>query len=167
MWSTLHLQRPPARGSGCLEKPWRHDQLLISGDGQHTLRTVSRRLSQKEPEADSSPADKMEWLISEARKLKAQTSGETTNETRAEDREARMEESRGEARAQKGALKEDILATLTDTSRELSRVIGLLERQEIVAPEPRILPRYCCYCGRYLLPNALYCDRCGASVEGT
>ena len=26
--------------------------------------------------------------------------------------------------------------------------------------------RYCCYCGRDLLPYALYCDYCGASVQG-
>jgi hypothetical protein len=118
-------------------------------------------LSQKDSEVDASPAGKIEWLISEARKLKTPKS----DEKKAEDIELPTEENRDEAQAQKRTMKEDILTTLTDTSRELSRVIGLLERQEIVPPEPQVPRRFCRLCGRYLVPNAFYCDRCGARVD--
>jgi len=75
-------------------------------------------------------------------------------------------EAEGEAPTLKRTLKEEILVTLTETSRELSRIIGVLKDEQAPPTESQILPRYCCYCGRDLLPNALYCDRCGTSVKG-
>jgi len=114
----------------------------------------------------TNPTDKIEWLIDEARKAKTvrEPSGsqvesekkETTGETKVE----------GGTSAPKGSLKEEILVTLTETSKELSRIIGILIDEREAAPsEPQILPRYCCYCGRDLLPNSLYCDQCGAGVK--
>lgn len=79
---------------------------------------------------------------------------------------ARGERAEGEAPTSRKALKEEILVTLTETSKELSRIIGVL-LDERATTEPQILPRYCYHCGRDLLPNALYCDRCGTSVKGT
>jgi len=127
---------------------------------------VPHGLSKKETQTKSDLADKIERLIDEAKKGKAAADPSKIRE--AEKRPtAQGEKAEGEAPTSKKALREEILVTLTETSKELSRIIGvLLDEKEAPPTEPQILPRYCCYCGRDLLPNALYCDRCGAGVKG-
>jgi len=126
-------------------------------------------LSKKEAPTSSAPADKIERLIDEAKKAKRSVQSSRAQEPEsARELTARGERAEGEAPTSRKALKEEILVTLTETSKELSRIIGvLLDEREIAPAEPQALPRYCSYCGRNLLPNALYCDRCGASVKST
>jgi len=126
-------------------------------------------LSKKEDQTETGLTEKIERLISEAKKAKTGTaiSQEAESRKKTESKAAAEEEAGGEGMGLKKTLKEEILVTLTETSKELSRIIGvLLDEREVPPTEPQILPRYCCYCGRDLLPNALYCDRCGASVRG-
>ena len=112
-------------------------------------------MSGSEERSGASPAEKIEWLISEAKKVKAEIDAKTGQPE--EKRVPVLDES----------LKEEIRATLTETSDELSRIAGLLvEEKEAEREQALILPRFCCYCGRRLLPNAVYCDRCGAHVKG-
>lgn len=118
-------------------------------------------MSDEKPQSKAGPADKIEQLINEAKKAKAETDSTRTRGAEGEDVGTYEEEP-----AVKKILKEEILVTLTETSRELSRIIGVLVDEQVPPTEPQILPKYCCYCGRDLLPNALYCDRCGAGVKG-
>ncbi len=127
------------------------------------------QLSREGTQTRTTPTDKIERLINEAKRAKTETQSARTREPES-DKKTSVEKAKaqGEAPADKRSLREEILVTLTDTSKELSRIIGvLLDEREIPSSEPQILPRYCCYCGRDLLPNALYCDRCGASVKGS
>jgi len=124
---------------------------------------VSYKLSKKEAQAGKSPSDKIERLIDEAKRAKTETDPSRTKEPRSEE-EARTQR---ETPATKRTLREEILVTLNETSKELSRIIGvLIGEREAPSTESQIIPRYCSYCGRDVLPNALYCDRCGASVKG-
>jgi len=124
---------------------------------------VSYKLSRKEAQAEKSPSDKIERLIDEAKRAKTETDSSRTQETKSKE-EAKTQ---GETPTTERTLREEILVTLTETSKELSRIIGvLIGEREAPSTESQILPRYCSYCGRDLLPNALYCDRCGASVKG-
>lgn len=124
----------------------------------------------KEDQTGSGPTEKIEKLISQGKK--AQTNTATTQETerkkKVENRAVSEEaEAGGEGPGVRKKLKEEILVTLTETSRELSRIIGaLLDEGSAPLAETQVLPRFCWYCGRNLLPNALYCDLCGASVKG-
>jgi len=124
---------------------------------------VSYKLSRKEAQTEKAPSDKIERLIDEAKRAKTEIDSSRAQERRS------MEEAktRGETPTTKRTLREEILVTLNETSKELSRIIGvLIGEKEAPSAESQILPRYCSYCGRDLLPNALYCDRCGASVKG-
>jgi len=124
-------------------------------------------LSKEGARSRADPADKIEQLINEAKKAKAET--DSTRIQRAESEKKRTggdTETEEEEPALKRTLKKEILVTLTETSKELSRIIGVLKGEQAPPTEAQILPKYCCYCGRDLLPNALYCDRCGASVKG-
>jgi len=131
-------------------------------------RIVSYQLSKKEAQTATNPSDKIERLIDEAKKAKAQTDSPKTHEVESKKKTSTSDKAvEDEVPTPKRGLKEEILVTLTETSKELSRIIGvLLDEREAPSTEPQILPRFCCYCGRDLLPNALYCDRCGASVRG-
>lgn len=116
-------------------------------------------MSQKEDRPGTKLTGKIERLISEAKKAKTDTA-----ESKAPAKEAEIG---GEGPGLERKLKEEILTTLTETSKELSRIIGILHDEvDASSTEQQILPQYCSYCGRDLLPNALYCDRCGASVRG-
>ena len=120
-------------------------------------------MSRKEAQAGKSPSDKIERLIDEAKRAKTETNSSRTQEPKSM-KEAKTQ---SETPTTKRALREEILVTLTETSKELLRIIGVLKgEREAPSAESQILPRYCSYCGRDLLPNALYCDRCGASVKG-
>lgn len=124
---------------------------------------MSYKLSRKEAQTEKAPSDKIERLIDEAKRAKTEIDSSRAQERRS------MEEAktRGETPTTKRTLREEILVTLNETSKELSRIIGvLIGEKEAPSAESQILPRYCSYCGRDLLPNALYCDRCGASVKG-
>ena len=131
-------------------------------------RIVPYQLSKKETQTATNPSDKIERLIDEAKRAKTQTDPTKIHEAESEKktsiREKKVED---EVPTPKRGLKEEVLVTLTETSKELSRIIGvLLDEREAPSTEPQVLPRFCCYCGRDLLPNGLYCDRCGASVRG-
>lgn len=130
---------------------------------------MSYQLSREKAQAKTTPTDKIERLIDEAKRAKTEAQSARTREPESEKKTTTEKaKAQGEAPASERSLKEEILVTLTETSKELSRIIGvLLEEREIPSTEPQILPRYCCYCGRDLLPNALYCDRCGASIKGS
>ena len=122
-------------------------------------------MSGSEDRSGASPAEKIEWLISEAKKVKAEIAAETGQP----EEKRPSETSRAERKAPvlDKSLKEEIRATLTETSEELSRIAGLLLEEKEAAPEREPgLPKYCCYCGRKLLPSAFYCDKCGSSVKG-
>lgn len=144
------------------------DQLLILLIGQHTGRIRSYELSRKEPQTQADPTDKIEQLIKEAKKAKRQIDPSKTQDVEGGGKVAEEEETpQGEAEALKRSLKEEIVTTLKETSKELSRIVGVLTGEKEREPTvTQIVPRYCCYCGRDILPNALYCDRCGASVRG-
>jgi len=117
-------------------------------------RIVPYQLSKREAQTAINPSDKIERLIDEAKSAKKTS----TREKPVED----------DVPTPKRGLKEEVLVTLTETSKELSRIIGvLLDEREAPSTGQQILPRFCCHCGRDLLPNALYCDRCGASVRGS
>ena len=121
------------------------------------------KLSRKEAQAEKSPSAKIERLIEEAKRAKTETDSSRTQEPKSRE-EAKTQ---GETPTTKRTLREEILVTLNETSKELSRIIGvLIGEREAPSAESQILPRYCSYCGRDLLPNALYCDRCGASIRG-
>ena len=122
--------------------------------------------AEEERQARTSSKDKIERLINEAQKIKTEARSPRIQEP--ERKVAGEEAGRGnEAPTLKKSLKEEILVTLTETSKELSRIIGVLvDETEVPPTEPQTIPRYCCHCGRGLLANALYCDRCGASVRG-
>ena len=130
-------------------------------------RIVPYQLSKKEAQTATNPSDKIERLIDEAKRAK-KTDSPKTHEAESERKTSTNEKAvQDEVPTPKRGLKEEVLVTLTETSKELSRIIGvLLDEREAPSTEPQILPRFCCYCGRDLLPNALYCDRCGASVRG-
>jgi len=122
-------------------------------------------LSGSEDRSGASPAEKIEWLISEAKKVKAEIDAKTGQP----DEKRPPERSEAEKRAPvlDRSLKEEIRATLTETSDELSRMAGLLFEEKKAEPEQApIPPKFCCCCGRRLLPNALYCDKCGVHVRG-
>ena len=121
------------------------------------------KLSRKEAQPEKSPSDKIERLIDEAKRAKTETDSSRTQEPKSKEES----KTQGEPPTAKRTLREEILVTLNETSKELSRIIGvLIGEKEAPSAESQILPRYCSYCGRDLLPNALYCDRCGASVKG-
>mgnify|MGYP001056353687 FL=1 len=120
-------------------------------------------MSRKEAQPEKSPSDKIERLIDEAKRAKTETDSSRTQEPKSKEES----KTQGEPPTAKRTLREEILVTLNETSKELSRIIGvLIGEKEAPSAESQILPRYCSYCGRDLLPNALYCDRCGASVKG-
>jgi len=132
-------------------------------------------LSGSEDRSGASPAEKVEWLISEAKKVKAEIDAKTgpSDEkgrpgiSEAEKRPAETSRTEKKTPVLDRSLKEEIHATLTETSEELSRIAGLLlEEKEAEREQGPLLPKYCCYCGRRLLPNAFYCDKCGARVKG-
>jgi len=124
---------------------------------------VSYELSRKEAQAEKSPSAKIERLIDEAKRARTETDSSRTQEPKSNE-EAKTQ---GEMPTTRRTLREEILVTLNETSKELSRIIGvLIGEREAPSAESQILPRYCSYCGRDLLPNALYCDRCGASIRG-
>ena len=124
---------------------------------------MSYELSRKEAQAEKSPSAKIERLIDEAKRARTETDSSRTQEPKSNE-EAKTQ---GEMPTTRRTLREEILVTLNETSKELSRIIGVLMGEREAPPtESRILPRYCSYCGRDLLPNALYCDRCGASIKG-
>lgn len=126
---------------------------------------MSQDLSGSEDRSGASPAEKIEWLISEAKKVKAEIDAKTGQP--GERRPPERSETEKRVPVLDESLKEEIRATLTETSEELSRIAGLLvEEKEAEPGQAPILPRFCCYCGRRLLPNAVYCDRCGAHVKG-
>jgi hypothetical protein len=123
-------------------------------------------LSEDKGKTEVSPAEKIEQLIGKAKEI--QSSIPTTTE-RTEKEGTTVVVGAGTTRkslSQDKNLKEDILATLTDTKEELLRIIGLLDEKEIVTPVLQILPRYCSYCGRDILASASYCDRCGILIKG-
>jgi hypothetical protein len=121
-----------------------------------------------ESSSSSAPAEKIERLIDEARKAKRDMcSPATQGKEGTGEQTARADSAEGESATSRRELKEEILVTLRETSKELSRIIGVLRDEVETTPtEPQILPRYCSYCGRDLLPNALYCDRCGTKIQG-
>lgn len=125
-------------------------------------------MSKKEAPTETNPTDKIEQLIKEAKKAKTGTDPSRTQEAKGKEKSAAEEaKPQGEAAALKSSMKEEILVTLKETSKELSRIIGVLtDEREGPPTETQILARYCYRCGRDILPNALYCDRCGASVRG-
>ena len=124
---------------------------------------MSYKLSRKEAQTEKAPSDKIERLIDEAKRAKTETDSSITQERKSMEKA----KTQGETPTTKRTLREEILVTLNETSKELSRIIGvLIGEKEAPSAESQILPRYCSYCGRDLLPNALYCDRCGASVKG-
>ena len=129
-------------------------------------RIVPYQLSKKETQTATNPSDKIERLIDEAKRAK-KTDSPKTHEAESERKTSTNEKAvQDEVPTPKRGLKEEVLVTLTETSKELSRIIGVLLEREAPSTEPQILPRFCCHCGRDLLPNGLYCDQCGASIRG-
>jgi len=124
-------------------------------------------LSDKETKTGGSPSEKIEQLIGEAKRMQTNAGAAVTGAAESKERKASEKmRAEGEGPIQERELKEDILATLKGTKEELSWIIGLLDEKEIVTPASQTLPKYCSYCGRGLLPNAFYCDRCGTTVRG-
>lgn len=124
------------------------------------------RLSEEKGKTEVSPAEKIEQLIGRAKEVQSKVPTTTGEAKREEATVAGDVTTTRESLFQEKNLKEDILVTLSDTKEELSRIIGILNEKEIVTPVSQTLPKYCSYCGRDILPNAFYCDRCGASIKG-
>ena len=124
-------------------------------------------MSDEETKSGGSPSEKIERLIGEAKRMRTNAGAAVTGAAESKERKTSEKmRAEGEGPIQERAVKEDILATLKGTKEELSWIISLLDEKEIVTPVSQTLPKYCSYCGRGLLANAFYCDRCGAMVRG-
>jgi len=97
---------------------------------------VSYELSRKEAQAEKSPSAKIERLIDEAKRARTETDLSRTQEPKSNE-EAKTQ---GEMPTTRRTLREEILVTLNETSKELSRIIGVLMGEREAPPtESRIL----------------------------